>query len=88
MTYQVFATEEFSRIIKKLEKQQDLLNALNSKIKRLQEGPFAVGKQLRGPLKQLYSTRLTAKFRLLFSIDEKQKIVYLKTIGHRKNVYN
>jgi len=87
MDYQVLTTDEFSKVIKKFNKHQELLNALDNKIKRLEENPYAVGKQLHGPLSHLHSTRLVAKFRLLFRIDEPQKMVYLETIDHRKDVY-
>lgn len=51
------------------------------------EDPVAIGGELAGKLHGHRSTRLTGKFRLIFSIDDKNKVVYLEALDHRKKVY-
>jgi len=46
-----------------------------------------VGGYLSGRLHGNKSTRLVGKYRLIFEINEKEGIVYLKAIDHRKFDY-
>ena len=80
-------TDTFDQTLKKYKKNNELLSELDKKIKRLQIDPENVGGYLSGSLHGYKSTRLVKNFRLIFSIDKKNKIVYLEAIDHRKNVY-
>jgi len=80
-------TDPFLKHLKKQRTNHELLQALDKKIKRLQEDPTIVGGNLAGDLHGLKSTRLIKNFRLIFKIDEGNKIVYLVAIDHRKDVY-
>lgn len=46
-----------------------------------------LGGELAGNLHGRKSTRLVKKFRLVFSINEQGKVVYLEAIDHRKYIY-
>lgn len=45
------------------------------------------GGELAGNLHGHKPARLAKKFRLVFSIDDKNKTVYLEAIDHRKDIY-
>jgi len=87
MTWSIERTDTFLDALKEFKKNTELLNSLEKKLQRLQEDPYAVGGRLSGKLHGWHSTRLVGKFRLLFKIDDNQKIVYLGAIDHRGNVY-
>lgn len=80
-------TDTFLKYFKKHKKNHELLMELDQKIKRLRENPSFVGGELAGNLHGHKSTRLSKNFRLIFSIDEKNKTVYLEAIDHRKDIY-
>lgn len=80
-------TGTFLKYIKKHKNNHELLTELDKKIKRLKEDPSIVGGNLTGNLFGHKSTRLVKNFRLIFSIDERNKVVYLEAIDHRKDVY-
>jgi len=83
----VIPTPEFKKIINKLKKNKELLDALDKKIPRLQENPHVVGGMLSGDLHGLCSTRLIRVFRLIFRIKEESKIVELVGIDDRGHAY-
>lgn len=64
-----------------------LINELDKKIKRLKENPEILGGNLAGSLHGDKSTRLHRNFRLIFTLDNKNKVVHLKAIDHRKDIY-
>jgi mRNA interferase RelE/StbE len=53
---------------------------------RLTTNPNAYGKPMRRSLAGHRRLRVS-QYRIIYRIDEKQKIVYISTIGHRKDVY-
>ncbi|WP_103287635.1 type II toxin-antitoxin system RelE family toxin [Candidatus Nitrosocaldus islandicus] len=60
--------------------------SLTEHIQLLQSNPY-LGKRLHGELKGKLSLRI-GDYRLIYMIDEKERVVYLLTIRHRKHVYN
>jgi len=54
----------------------------------LQDDPLHVGGWLSGGLHGKKSTRISRKYRLIFTPDEMEKVVYLNWIDHRKTVYD
>ena len=86
--WDVKRTDTFLQEFKKYKKNADFVDALDRKIKRLRENPYNIGGFLSGPLSGKKSTRILRKFRLIFSLDDKQKIVYLEAIDHRGSVYD
>lgn len=88
MTWTVERTNAFLEALKEHKKNQELLNALDKKITRLQDDPTTVGGRLSGKLHGWQSTRLIRKFRLLFKVDEESKRVFLGAIDHRDTAYD
>jgi mRNA-degrading endonuclease RelE of RelBE toxin-antitoxin system len=52
----------------------------------LSENPYLVGKRLREPLSDLFAAR-RGEFRVVYSVVEKQILVQVVTIRHRRDVY-
>ncbi len=87
MSWIVKRTDVFLKYLKKHKNNHELLLELDKKIKRLKEDPNIVGGDLAGNLYGHKSTRLVKKFRLVFSIDDENEVVYLEAIDHRKDIY-
>jgi mRNA-degrading endonuclease RelE of RelBE toxin-antitoxin system len=51
----------------------------------LEDQPYA-GKRLHGDLKENYSLRV-GKLRIIYTISEKDKTIYIIAIGPRKTIY-
>jgi len=67
--------------IKKLERETQIRIFKN--IKMLEENPY-LGKRLRGRLSGLFSYRI-GDYRIIYQISESQIII--RTVGHRKSIY-
>ena len=52
----------------------------------LESEPF-LGKRLHGDLKDYWSFRVGKKFRVIYSVSEKDKTVYVVAIGPRETIY-
>ncbi len=87
MTWVVKRTETFLASLKTIKKNKKALEELDKKIKRLQEDPLYTGGWLSGELHGKKSTRITKRFRLIFTPDKSKKIVYLNWIDHREYAY-
>jgi len=87
MSWIIKRTDPFLRDIKKHRKNYELLQELDAKLRRLEEDPVVIGGELSGNLVGKRSTRLAAKFRLIFRIAEEEHTVYLIAIDHRGSVY-
>lgn len=87
MGWQVKRTDTFLESLRTIRKNKKTLEELDKKIKRLQEDPLKVGGWLTGDLHRKKSTRISKRYRLIFTPDEKEKIVYLNLIDHRGQVY-
>jgi len=89
--YKIFETSEFSRKIKRLAPQH--YQFINKKLHnyvypQLREEP-AFGKnikKLRGHTPGTWRYRI-GKFRIFYTIDDKDKIVFILTIDQRKDAY-
>lgn len=69
----------------------ELDNSIKKRVKksfeeRLSKDPIGYGKPLKYQLKGLRSLRIS-KFRILYTVNEENKIVTIQKIGIRKNVY-
>jgi len=80
-------TDTFLKYLKKQKHNNELLNELDKKINRLIEDPPSVGGNLSRNLHGHKSIRLVKNFRLIFIIDDKNKIIYLEALDHRKDIY-
>ena len=87
MSWIVKRTDTFLHFLKQHRHNKQLLDALDKKIQHLQENPITVGGELAGALHGKRNTRLIRKFRLIFSINEEEKVVYLEAIDHRGQIY-
>ncbi|MGH8932723.1 MAG: type II toxin-antitoxin system RelE family toxin [Egibacteraceae bacterium] len=52
----------------------------------LRENPRRVGTELRGPLFGTYAAR-RGSYRVLYTIDEERRVVTVKDVEHRSDVY-
>ncbi len=87
MTWTVKRTDTFLESLKTIRKNKKALGELDKKIKRLQEDPLHLGGWLSGELHGKRSTRIAKRYRLIFTPDEIEKIVYLNWIDHREHAY-
>jgi mRNA interferase RelE/StbE len=62
-----------------------LLGRLMAVLDKIAKDPFS-SKALSGEHKDHYSERL-GDYRIVFEIDQKTAVVYIKKIGHRKDIY-
>lgn len=85
--WEIKRTDTFLKHLKEYRSNHELLSQLDKKIQRLKEDPIKIGGFLSGELHGHTSTRLMKNFRLIFRIDEKNKIVYLEALDHRKDIY-
>ena len=88
MTWTVKRTDTFLESLRAIGKNKEALAELDKKLKRLQEDPLHLGGWLSGELHGKKSTRISRKYRLIFTPDEMEQIVYLNWIDHRKDVYS
>ena len=87
MTWLVKRTDTFSDSMRSIQKNQQALDELDKKIRRLQEDPLHVGGWLSGELHGKKSTRITKRYRLIFTPNEDKRVVYLNWIDHREHAY-
>lgn len=83
MVYRILYSETSRDQIKKLHPQ--IKAAVKSRIKTLQENPFA-GNWLEKDLSGYLSIR-TKRFRVIYRINEDKRIVEIHHVGHRKDIY-
>ena len=81
--YKVVLSRQTERFYKKLEG-KDKTNVRECLIS-LEEEAYA-GKRLHGDLKENFSLRV-GKLRIVYTVSEKNKIVYVIAIGPRRTVY-
>ena len=83
MQYRIKVTKQFENDFAKSEK--TLKERMMKRIDRLKTDPYSC-KALHGGLKGKYSLRV-GDYRVIYTIDEDEKIVTLYCAGHRKKVY-
>jgi mRNA interferase RelE/StbE len=76
-------TQSFERDFRKLGKQ--LKESFDRVIRDLEINPRS-GKPLKGELSGMWSLR-AGDYRILYMLDEEEKILTLLRVGHRKAVY-
>ena len=87
MSWAVKRTDTFLESLKPLRKNKKTLEELDKKIRRLRKDPLHVGGWLSGELHGKKSTRIAKRYRLIFTPDEREKVVYLNWIDCREHVY-
>lgn len=83
MTYSIAVTNRFRRDERKLDSKTR--NRMYNLLAQIAEDPYSY-KELKGQLETLRSARF-GDFRIIYRINEKQKIVELIAVGHRRSVY-
>ena len=87
MTYAVELSEKCVKALNKLERKDKASYELVIKhLKKLEQNPEYFGKPLTGALSGLWSCR-AGFLRIIYQIKDDAKVVFVVTIGHRKNVY-
>ena len=85
--YQIYVTQEFEKEFKALtKKNKNLREAISRVIDKLGENPN-LGKLLSHYLSGKWTIRVERVYRIIYEIDEKNKIATLMTIKHRKKAY-
>ena len=84
MKYTVLLSRQAERFYKKL--QENVKLQVRESLIVLEGQPHA-GKRLHGDLKENYSMRV-GKLRIIYTISEKDKLVYIVAIGSRKTIYH
>jgi mRNA-degrading endonuclease RelE of RelBE toxin-antitoxin system len=81
--YAVLLSRQAEKFYKKLEK--NVKARVREALLTLENQPYA-GKQLHGELKNNYSMRV-GKSRIIYTVSEKDKTIYIIAIGPRKTIY-
>lgn len=87
MKYELRVTKSFERVFRKLPKQ--VQQQIKSEIFILEDQPY-LGESLRGELRFLRSFHLklnNVHYRVVYKVDEKQRIIDLHYAGVRENFY-
>ena len=85
MNYKVKWNEKVVDDLKKIDKKQ--AGKIIDKIKNyLIKEPVSLGKPLKGMFKGMYRFRI-GDFRVIYTINEKDKELKVMAIGHRKKIY-
>jgi len=84
MAYKVFFTPTARRDYESI-RNVKLKRGINRIVEKLKENPYQF-KPLSGPLSGLRSAK-TFSFRVIYRIENKQLIVEVITVEHRKDVY-
>lgn len=81
--YRIKITQRTRREFKKIQKRHQ--HAIAAIIEELKEEPF-IGKPLKRELTGRYSYRV-GLYRVIYKINEKDKVIVVLTAGHRAKVY-
>ncbi len=88
MPWTVKRTDTFLESFRRVRDNPKVITDLSRKLKRLGADPLHVDGWLSGSLHGKKSTRIAKQYRLIFLPDEREQIVYLILIDHRKHVYD
>ena len=87
MTWKVKLTEDAKRDLRKLDKsmQKRITGFLTDKL-QVTENPRITGKALQGSLSGLWRYRV-GDYRIICRIEDKELVILVIEIGHRKSIY-
>ena len=83
MKFTVLLSRQAERFFDKLQK--NVKKRVRDAILGLENQPYG-GKRLHGELKENYSLRV-GKIRIVYTVSEKDKTIYIMAIGLRKTIY-
>ena len=81
--YRVQLTASAARAIQKLH--PEIRKAAREALRELAQQPFA-GKELQAELRGFRSYRFL-RYRIIFRLDQEQRVLVVWAIGHRRNIY-
>lgn len=81
--YQIKLTGRAKKELKNIKKTYE--TAINSAIEEIKENPL-VGKPLTRDLIRKFSYKIDT-YRIIYNVNQKDKIVYILTAGHRATIY-
>jgi mRNA-degrading endonuclease RelE of RelBE toxin-antitoxin system len=84
LTYTVLISQQAEKFHKKLD--ENAKARVTETLIVLEKQPY-IGKRLHGELRENYSVR-TGKLRVIYTISEKDKTIYIIAIGPRKTIYH
>jgi mRNA-degrading endonuclease RelE of RelBE toxin-antitoxin system len=87
MVWTIQRTDTFVETFAQVRSDKKIIRELGKNIQRLREDPLNCGGWLSGALHGKKSTRIAKRYRLIFQPDDREHIVYLIAIDHRKQVY-
>jgi mRNA-degrading endonuclease RelE of RelBE toxin-antitoxin system len=87
MAWKIVRTDTFLESFASVRSDKKVIDELGKKIARLSEDPLNLGGWLSGSLHGKKSTRIARRYRLIFSPDEREHVVYLIAIDRREHVY-
>jgi mRNA-degrading endonuclease RelE of RelBE toxin-antitoxin system len=87
MVWKIKRTDTFLETFAQVRSDKKIITELSKKIARLQEDPLSLGGWLSGSLHGKKSTRIAKRYRLIFRPDEREHVVFLIAIDHRKHSY-
>ena len=64
----------------------DMVERIIQTIDRLERNPY-LGKPLKGPLKGKYRLTVRRDYRVVYRIEEEQRLVVVEKVGHHSKVY-
>ncbi|GAB6284090.1 MAG: hypothetical protein STSR0009_02890 [Methanoregula sp.] len=80
-TFFIKIKEPAEEWLKKYDK--NIQRRFGNKIRRLQENPELYGKPLRKPLHGYWEIYFEKKFRIFYTIDRVNHVVYIEAINHK-----
>ena len=83
MSYRLLYSEESRGLIRRLH--PEIKTIIRTCLKRLTDNPHA-GKRLERELSGYVSFR-AKQYRIIYKIDEEERIVEIHYVGHRKDIY-
>lgn len=87
--YQLEQGPRFRKALKKLTKKFDrrFKEKFLEKLEKIKNNPKTTGKPLKENLSGFWRTRLE-DYRIIYDIDEENRIITLENIGHRSEIYD
>lgn len=83
--YKIIISESALKQLSRLQK--PVVKKIDASINGLSENPMPSGvKKLKGLNEDLYRIRV-GDYRIIYAIDDKVKIIDIRQVGHRKDIY-
>lgn len=84
--YEVIVPDRVQNEVKKRLKNKELINRFYKKLRKLENAPLVHGKPLRKPSSNIWEIYFEKRWRVLFEIHEKEKIVLIIALKHKNEM--